>query len=120
VRMRLLNLGMAEDDAAFLMRGYESKWSKDDIQIRVQEPAYEDDSDEDDTYDEDQVEDEDEDQDIIEELDDLANLEAEDLADTVDHQNLEGIGSMESVSDDEGQGDDILRSPPRKVIVSVA
>jgi hypothetical protein len=46
VRMRLLNMGMAEDDAAYLMRGYESKWAGNAAQIRIKRMVREDDSDE--------------------------------------------------------------------------
>lgn len=45
VRMRLLNMGMAEDDAAYLMRDYESHWVGNAAQIRIRRMVDEEDSD---------------------------------------------------------------------------
>ena len=108
VRMRLLNMGMAEDDAAYLMRGYESKWARNAAQIRIRRMVHEDDS-------EDEFDDESEsgsDTDSVDEVDDG-------LAELVDSFDDKGVSreahpmeeDVELNSDDnEEREDDTLQS----------
>lgn len=79
VRMRLLNMGMGEDEAAYLMRDYETRWTRDDVQLRVRRQVAmddeEDESSQDEQEDDDGEDDEDdEDDEAMNELLALDNL----------------------------------------------
>lgn len=72
VRMRLLNLGLGEDEAAYLMRDYETKWTKDDIQLRVRRNAAMDEDDDESSEEEEESDEEDE---YDETMDDVSALD---------------------------------------------
>ena len=120
VRMRLLNMGLGEDEAAYLMRDYEAKWTRDDIQLRVKRfPMMDDDTEESSEDDQDTQEDEDDTMAEFHGLDDLLD------GSTGEDQDVFGSGiardgadmltGRNGTSDDGLTGDETLQTPRRKV-----
>jgi hypothetical protein len=121
VRMRLLNMGMGEDEAAYLMRDYETRWTRDDVQLRVRRRVA---MDEEDESSEDEQEDdegeEDEDDEAMDEIHGLDNLlddaperDRDVFTGSSDHDQVDYDLRSSGASDD-GM-DDTLQTPRRTV-----
>jgi hypothetical protein len=122
VRMRLLNMGMGEDEAAYLMRDYETRWTRDDVQLRVRRRVAMDDEEDESSQDEqDDADDEaDEDDEVMDEIHGLDNLlddsperDQDVFGGRSDHDQVDYVLRSSGASDNDM--DDTLQTPRRTV-----
>jgi hypothetical protein len=122
VRMRLLNMGLGEDEAAYLMRDYETRWTRDDVQLRVRRRVAMDDEEDGSSEDEQEDDDgeDDEDDEAMDEIHGLDNLlddgperDRDVFGGRSDHDQVD-YDLQSSGASDNGM-DDTLQTPRRTV-----